>query len=105
MYCYEQATTSISDALTVDTDGELEMNTQEYILQLNKTAKQMLGAKCAFDKLATDVDVAMERAMALPKFILLEDDDIVKEAAFRFHYIAQFSLIIFVLHYHCNLHS
>ena len=40
-----------------------------------------------FDMRATDVDVAMERAMALPEFVLLEDDDIVKATAFRFVYI------------------
>ncbi|KAK2191544.1 hypothetical protein NP493_52g05007 [Ridgeia piscesae] len=38
-----------------------------------------------FDMRATDVDVAMERAMALPEFVLLEDDDIVKATAFSFH--------------------
>ena len=40
-----------------------------------------------FDMRVTDVDVAMERAMALPEFVLQEDDDIVKATAFRFVYI------------------
>ena len=39
------------------------------------------------DMRAIDVDVAMEKAMALPEFVLLEDDDIVKATAFRFVYI------------------
>ena len=29
VFCCEQATTSVSDAMTVGTDGELEMNIQE----------------------------------------------------------------------------
>ena len=40
-----------------------------------------------FDMRTTYIDVAMERAMALPEFVLLEDDDIVKATAFRFVYI------------------
>lgn len=37
-----------------------------------------------FDMLRSDVDVAVERAMALPEYVLQEQEDIVKATAFRF---------------------
>ena len=37
-----------------------------------------------FDMLATDIDVAMERAAILPEYVLEEKDDIRKASLFRF---------------------
>ena len=45
-----------------------------------------------FDMLTSDIDVAIERAVALPEFVLPKEDDIVKATAFRFVDIADFNL-------------
>lgn len=37
-----------------------------------------------FDMLRSDLDVAIERAVALPEYVLQEQDDILKAAAFRY---------------------
>ena len=39
-----------------------------------------------FNMLTTDMDAAIERAMALPDYVLPEQDDILKANAFRFVY-------------------
>ena len=57
-----------------------------------------------FDMLTSNVDLAIERAVALPEFVSLKEDDIIKATAFRFVDIAEFNLSIFVWHYHCHLH-
>ena len=40
-----------------------------------------------FDMRRNDMDAAIERAVALPEFVLSREDDIAKAAAFRFVYI------------------
>lgn len=37
-----------------------------------------------FDMLRSDLDVAIERAVVLPEYVLQEQDDILKAAAFRY---------------------
>ena len=37
-----------------------------------------------FDMLATDIDVAIERASVLPEYVMQEKDDILKASSFRF---------------------
>ena len=39
-----------------------------------------------FNMLTTDMDAAIERAVALPEYVLPEQDDILKATAFRFVY-------------------
>ncbi len=45
-----------------------------------------------FDMRRNDMDEAIERAVALPEFVLSKEDDIAKAAAFRFVYILHFSV-------------
>ena len=40
-----------------------------------------------FNMLTTDMDTAIERAVALPEYVLPDQDDILKATAFRFLYI------------------
>ena len=63
------------------------------------TATEGVG-ETEFDMLTSDIDVAIERALALPEFVLPEEDDIVKATTFRFVDIADFNLSIFVWHYY-----
>ena len=37
-----------------------------------------------FDRLATDIDVAIDRASVLPEYVVQEKDDILKASSFRF---------------------
>ena len=99
---------NVDESSDSDTESDSEV-TEGGAIPVPNSVRDTEGSKGdinEFNTLTTDMDAAIERAVALPEYVLLEQDDILKATAFRFVYVQSSLKASFnqtrVSHDHCH---
>ena len=77
-------------AMTLIESGLIERGYEGGAIPASDSVRDTEGSEGDVDEfkmLTTDMDASIERAVALPEYVMLEQDDILKATVFRFVYI------------------
>ena len=86
--CEEHTQSDVDESSDSDTESDSDA-TERSAIPVPDSVRHTEGSEGdvdEFNMLTTDMDAAIERAVALPEYVLPEQDDILKATAFRFVY-------------------